>query len=169
MKSNIPNSRSNPHLLLSAAAAGFAGLALAVTTSVRGADAPAAPAAPAAKPAATAPAAPAKAVPFAEIKPLLEKYCYSCHGGTLAPAGTAANATARGGLSLDTMENALKGGRKKAGTAIVPGKAAESELIRRITLDPTDKDIMPQKNKPAPTAAEIKKITDWVNGGASWK
>jgi uncharacterized membrane protein len=175
MNSKSSPSRSNPLRLLSLTAAGVVGLALAVTANVRGAATPATPAAPAAaapaapaKAAAAAPATPAKAVAFAEIKPLLEKYCYACHGGTLAPAGTAANSIAKAGLALDSAENAAKGGRSKK-PGIVAGKAAESEVIHRITLEATHKDIMPQKGKPAPNAAEIQKFVDWVNGGASWK
>ena len=99
-----------------------------------------------------------------QVQPLLTKYCYVCHGGPLTPAP--ASPATKSALSLDTLDNATKGGRsKKAG--IVPGKAADSEIIRRISLDAADKQIMPPKGKPAPTAAEIKLITDWVNAGAA--
>ncbi len=167
MNPNIPHS----HRLLSVAAAGFAGFALIVTASVRGAATPATPAAPAAAAAAAAPAAapaaPAKAVAFADVKPLFEKYCYACHGGDLAPAGTAPNSVGKGGLKLDTLANVIKGGRNSATKpGIVAGKPEASEIIHRITLAPDHKDIMPQKGKPAPTAAEVQQIVDWVKAGA---
>ncbi len=163
--------RSNPLRLLSLAAVGGAGLALALSVTVRGAApaavAPAAPAAPTAPAAPAAPAAkpatPAKAVTFAEVKPLLEKYCYACHG-----AAAVTPPQSKGGLSLDTAEHAAAGGRSKK-PAIVAGKADASEAIRRIKLAQGEKDIMPQKGKPAPTPEEIQKLVDWVNSGASWK
>jgi cytochrome c5 len=162
-------SRKHPHRILSLAMAGVAGLALAAT-GLRGAApdaAPAAPApAPAVKPAAAAPAAPAGKSPvFADVQPILAKYCYACHGGTLAPAGTAANSTGKSGLTLDTLENTLKGGRSKK-PGIVAGKSAEGEILRRMQLDAAVKDVMPPKGKPVPTADEIKKLVDWVNAGA---
>jgi mono/diheme cytochrome c family protein len=142
-------------LIQSARLIAVASLALALTGGLRAAD--------------PAPAADAKKLTFtADIKPLLTKYCYSCHGGDdyATSQGKAAGSMSKSKLTLDTYENALKGGRSgKAG--IVAGKPADSEIIRRISLPADDKQIMPQKGKPAPTAAEIKLITDWVAAGAA--
>ena len=146
--------RNNPLCLILLSAAG---IGMTLPAGLHAADAPAAKS-----------AAPAKPVTFAEVRPLLDKYCYTCHGGPLAPSNTPTTSRTKGGLTLDTPENALKGGRSKK-PGITPGKPDESEVIRRIKLSPTDKDIMPQKGKPVPTADEIKKLVDWVSSGASWQ
>src|SRR5262249_39173053 len=52
-----------------------------------------------------------------DIKPLLSRRCYSCHGSLKQ----------KNDLRLDTAALAIKGGG--AGPAIVPGKSAESLLI----------------------------------------
>src|ERR1019366_2663428 len=74
---------------------------------------------------------------FADVvKPVLEKNCISCHGPEKAKAG----------LRLDTHPGLLKG--SEHGPVIVAGKAAESELIRRLTLPPAHDDHMPPAGKP---------------------
>ncbi len=55
-----------------------------------------------------------------DVKPLLAQNCYSCHGAEVQQAG----------LRLDLRQNALRGG--DYGPVIVPGKSAESKLIRRL-------------------------------------
>jgi len=138
------------------AAASLAGV-LALSASLRAADAPA--------PAATD----AKKLTFtADIKPILEKNCYVCHGGDAyaTSQGKAAGSASKSKLTLDTYENAVKGGRSNK-PGIVPGKADGSEIVHRITLAQDDKQVMPPKGKPAPSAADIKLITDWVNAGAA--
>ena len=136
-----------------------ASLAVSLATSLHGADA-----APAAKPAA------AKAATFVEIKPLLEKYCYSCHGGDDAAkaAGKAAGSMSKSALTMDTLENLTKGGKSKK-PGIVAGKSAESEVVARLKLAAAKgKGFMPPKD-PSPTADEIKKIADWIDAGAAAK
>ena len=56
-----------------------------------------------------------------QIAPLLELRCLNCHGAK----------TRRGGLSLATAADALKGSDN--GPVIVPGKPAESLMVRMIT------------------------------------
>jgi len=164
MNPNASLLRSYPHRLLLFTVAGLGSLALGLTATVRGADGTAPAAMPAITPA--NPATDAKAPTFADIRPVFEKYCYACHGGTLAPEGTAANSKAKSGLTLDTLANVLKGGRSKK-PGIVPGKSAEGEIMIRIQLAPTEKNVMPPKGKTAPTADDIKKLVDWVNAGAN--
>src|ERR1043166_3994800 len=85
------------------------------------------------------------------IKPLLEKKCFSCHGGLKQKAA----------LRVDTVALMLKGG--KSGPAVVPGKSTESLLIERITqTDPDER--MPQDGA-ALTPDQIALLRTWVDAG----
>src|SRR2546422_934453 len=53
-----------------------------------------------------------------DIRPILEASCFRCHGGEDRP---------KGGLRLDSLEAALKGGED--GKVILPGKSKESMLV----------------------------------------
>ena len=66
-----------------------------------------------------------------EIHPILEQQCVKCHGAEKQ----------KGKLRLDSKQAALTGG--KGGPSIVPGDAAKSEFIRRISLPKSDDDFMP--------------------------
>src|SRR6266567_2540014 len=80
-------------------------------------------------------AQPAKKVDFAhDIIPLLKARCAECH----------TSGKYKGSFSLDTREDVLKA------KAVVPGKSAASELIKRVTS--TDPDTrMPAKGEPLTT------------------
>ena len=107
-------------------------------------------------PAARTPAAdPPKSPDFTrDVKPIFTKHCVSCHGPDKQ----------RAGLRLDRKADALKGG--DAGTVIVPGKAADSPLIRLVSG--ADKDaVMPPKGDRL-SAAEVATLRAWVDAGAAW-
>jgi len=89
-----------------------------------------------------------------EIRPLLVERCGDCHGPD----------TQESRLRLDVRHRALKGG--DFGPVIVPGKAAESELVRRITST-DDKKRMPPDG-PRLSAAEVDLLTRWIDAGAEW-
>ncbi|MCX6929615.1 MAG: ribonuclease inhibitor [Verrucomicrobia bacterium] len=92
---------------------------------------------------------------FAEvIQPALLKNCVSCHGPEKL----------KGKLRLDSLQALLKGGG--SGPAIVPGKAAESELVRRLKLPTTSDDHMPPEGKPQPSSDEIALLEWWIDSGA---
>jgi len=55
-----------------------------------------------------------------DVRPILAQKCYSCHGDVVQQSG----------LRLDKRQNALRGG--DYGPVIVPGRSAESKLIRRV-------------------------------------
>jgi uncharacterized membrane protein len=88
------------------------------------------------------------------IKPFLDKDCVECHGPEKA----------KGGLRMDSLPGLIKGG--KSGLALVPGKTAESELLRRLRLPSPDEDHMPPEGKAQPTADEIALIEWWIGAGA---
>jgi hypothetical protein len=93
---------------------------------------------------------------YREVQPVLEAKCYSCHQG----------GDAKGGLGLDTLAGALKGG-KSDGAAIVPGKPGESALFIRATADPDD--VMPPEGKGEPlNRAELATLERWIAEGAHW-
>ncbi len=96
------------------------------------------------------------AVDFArEVLPVLQRSCFECHGHEVQKAG----------LRFDDRATAFKGGEH--GPVIAPGKPAESELLRRVSLPRTDKESMPRRGKPL-AAAEIAILRDWIAAGAVW-
>ncbi|MBL7739680.1 MAG: DUF1549 domain-containing protein [Chitinophagaceae bacterium] len=91
----------------------------------------------------------------ADVKPILNKKCISCHGGVKA----------KGGFSLLFQEEALA--KTKSGKyAIIPGDPSGSEMIRRITnKDPEER--MPYRHEPL-SKEEISILTRWIKQGAPW-
>ncbi len=71
----------------------------------------------------------------------------------------------KGGLQLDTLGQALKGG--ESGTALAKGDPAKSLLIERISLEANHDDIMPPKGDPL-KPAEIEILRQWITDGAAW-
>jgi hypothetical protein len=90
-----------------------------------------------------------------QIKPLLARRCFACHGPDKA----------EGGLRLHTKESAtatLESGE----TAILPGDAAHSQMLQRIAS--TDEDVrMPPEGTPL-TAEEQQLLQAWIAQGAEW-
>jgi uncharacterized membrane protein/mono/diheme cytochrome c family protein len=84
------------------------------------------------------------------VHPVLESRCGQCHG-----AGRL-----KGKLSIKTLASLLKGG--KHGAAVIPGKLAESELFKRITLDPDNEGYMPANGKTPLTKNEVEIIRWWI-------
>src|SRR5437764_9241411 len=83
-----------------------------------------------------------------DVQPIFKAACYQCHGPDKQ----------KGKLRLDAKTLALHGG--KSGKSIVPGKADESELLRRITSRDDD-ERMPQ-DREALKPAEIAIIKAWI-------
>lgn len=90
-----------------------------------------------------------------DVFPILKRSCLECHGPNLQ----------KGGLRLDTAGAMRKGG--DSGPVVVPGKAAASEFLRRLTLSKEDPDVMPARG-PLLTKAEIATLRAWIDQGASW-
>lgn len=90
-----------------------------------------------------------------QIEPILVKRCSECHGPDQQKAK----------LRLDSAADALKAG--KSGKApIIPGKAEESEVIRRVTSTDPD-EVMPPKGDRL-TPEQITALREWINSGAVW-
>ena len=89
-----------------------------------------------------------------EIRPILAKKCYSCHG----PGQQNSQ------LRWDVKAIALKGGT--SGPAILPGRSAESLMIRLVSgLQPGL--VMPLKGEPL-SSTEVGLLRAWIDQGASW-
>src|SRR5262245_28667040 len=89
-----------------------------------------------------------------KVRPVLVEHCYQCHS-------IEAGKKKRGGLLLDSRERARKGG--DTGPAVVPGKPAESLMLRAVRYT-DDMFRMPPKGK-LPDAV-IADLEAWVKMGA---
>lgn len=88
------------------------------------------------------------------VLPILRDNCFRCHGDKI-----------NGGLLLNSREAAIKGGDSES-SALVPGNANESELVRRIqSLDPVEK--MPPGGGGL-NAEQIATLETWIRDGAKW-
>jgi hypothetical protein len=97
-----------------------------------------------------------KAINFdRQIRPILADNCYACHG----PDDKARKAK----LRLDVKEKALG-----HGSVIVPGKAAASELIERISSDDPDVRMPPAKTGKRLTPDQVELLRQWIDQGAKW-
>jgi len=108
-----------------------------------------------------APAVAADAIDFnRDIRPLLSDRCFACHGPDAEDR--------QAGLRLD--EAAAASAELDSGlTAVVPGNAAASEMLARITS--TDPDVVmppPEVGKPI-TAAEAELLAHWITAGAEYR
>ena len=89
------------------------------------------------------------------IRPILADRCFTCHG----PDANAREAE----LRLDTAEAAHE-------WVIVPGDAASSEVIARITSDDPDLRMPPaDSKKPALSAEQVEIIRQWIEAGAEYE
>jgi hypothetical protein len=124
----------------------LAGLsAFLICGTIRAADAP---------PAALPPSA-MHTVNFArEIKPLFEASCVQCH----------AKGKDKGGLSLETRKNLLKGG--DTGAAVTVGDSAESLIVKAVAGVDADT-VMPKKGTKW-TSEQVGLLRAWIDQGMTW-
>ena len=87
------------------------------------------------------------------VRPVLARQCLGCHSSPTSPMG---------GLRLDSRESLLKGGKR--GPAVVPGKPAESLIVRAVRQ--TEPLRMPPSGKLKD--AEIAALAQWIQDGAPW-
>ena len=88
-----------------------------------------------------------------DVKPILEKYCYDCHGPKQQLSG----------LRLDRKDSVRLGGY--SGQIIIPGDGEGSRIYRMVG----NVDGMPMPiGDPKPTRAEAEVIRLWIDQGAVW-
>jgi mono/diheme cytochrome c family protein len=88
----------------------------------------------------------------AQIAPIFERHCVSCHSG----------GEPKGGLDLTTRPKALAGG--ESGDLLALGKPDDSLLVEHISGDD------PQMPKDAPplSAEQVAAVRQWIAEGATW-
>ncbi|MBV8878748.1 MAG: PSD1 domain-containing protein [Planctomycetaceae bacterium] len=87
------------------------------------------------------------------IRPVLAQECYGCH---------AVSTKKKGGLALDSRAGLLKGGSN--GPAVVPGKPAESLLLK--TLRHEDPDLKMPRDGAKLDPATVRDFEAWIARGA---
>ena len=104
------------------------------------------------------PSASDKKVDFGkEIKPILEKSCFKCHGPEKQ----------KGKLRLDSREAALKGGED--GEVIIPGNSAKSVLIHNVSRLNEDSAMPPEGKGDPLTKEQVGLLRAWIDQGAKWE
>ncbi|HSN73381.1 MAG TPA: c-type cytochrome domain-containing protein [Steroidobacteraceae bacterium] len=98
-----------------------------------------------------------EAVTYADVEPIFDQYCVSCH----QPGQPGYEAS---GLDMTSYEAIMKGTR--FGPVVLPGEPQTSTLVMLLEgrADPSIQ--MPHGDAPSPYQAEIEKIRSWVAHGA---
>src|SRR6187401_1253558 len=90
-----------------------------------------------------------------DIRPILSDKCFACHGPDAAKR--------QAGLRLDKRDIATKPA-DSGETAIVPGKSAASELLRRVeSMDEAVVMPSPEAKLGRLTAEQIAKVKQWID------
>jgi hypothetical protein len=87
------------------------------------------------------------------VEPLLKSKCFGCHSHAAGEMES--------GLTLDSRSGWGEGGER--GPAIVPGKPAESLLIKAVRREDSKLQMPPDEKL---SAAEIELLTEWIKRGA---
>src|SRR6185503_20552461 len=90
----------------------------------------------------------------AKIRPVLAQKCYACHNSKMAAP--------KGSLVLDSKEGLLKGG--VSGPVLVPGKPAESRLIKALSYTDPLVQMPPSGKLPEAVLADF---DQWIARGAA--
>jgi len=94
-----------------------------------------------------------------EVRPVLAKNCFPCHGQDEAKRAK--------GLRLDRRDSAVKP-LEDGETAIVPGDAESSELVVKITEEDETLRMPPRKTGNRLAPAEIELLRRWIEQGAEY-
>lgn len=94
--------------------------------------------------------------PFADVVgPMLVSRCASCHNEDKQESS----------LVLTTYAGVMRGG--ESGRVVIAGNPDGSELLRRITVDPSSDEFMPAEGKTPLTARQVEIIRWWIAAGAT--
>jgi hypothetical protein len=91
----------------------------------------------------------------AQVQPILAQHCHKCHGAEQQ----------KGGLRLDSRAAAIRGG-DDSDHVLVPGKSAESDLLKRIRSSDPDVMMPPKGKRLAAEKTEI--LRRWIDADAPW-
>jgi hypothetical protein len=94
-----------------------------------------------------------------QIRPLLSKYCFACHGQD--------ENTREAGLRLDDRDSALNK-LESDEIAIVPGNPQKSELLRRVTTQDDDLRMPPPETGNQLSADDIAVLKKWIEQQAPY-
>jgi len=94
-----------------------------------------------------------------EVRPILSRNCFQCHGPD--------EENRQMGLRLDTPEGFAGHRGNFGGPVVIPGNAKDSLLFQRITAE-VENFRMP-RDREALTADEVETIRLWINQGANWE
>jgi hypothetical protein len=94
-----------------------------------------------------------------DIRPILANNCFVCHGPDPK--------TRKAGLRLDLRADATKPGRSGA-APIVPGKSADSELVKRIISTDAGALMPPTKSNKVLDRAAKELLKRWIDEGAGY-
>lgn len=95
-----------------------------------------------------------------DVRPVLAQHCFACHGMD--------EHSRKGKLRLDLRDSAL--GKGKSGeAAIIPGKAEESEVIKRIFSTDEDELMPPPHTKKVIPEKDKAILKAWITDGAKYE
>jgi hypothetical protein len=94
-----------------------------------------------------------------DVRPILAKKCFACHGPD--------DEHREAGLRLDQRDGATKE-LESGTTSILPGKSAASELIRRIKSADDGERMPPKETGITLTEQQIAVLARWIDEGASY-
>jgi hypothetical protein len=94
-----------------------------------------------------------------DIRPILAKNCFSCHGQDAKKR--------KAKLRLDVVEGALS--TRKGVTAIAPGNLSESEMWARIISKDVDELMPPPDSRKSLSAEEKETLKLWIKQGARYE
>ena len=94
----------------------------------------------------------------ADVRPILSRTCFQCHG--------ADESSRKAKLRLDIRAEATK--PREEITPIVPGQLARSEAWRRIVSHDPEEQMPPPESKIALTKPEIEILGKWIKQGAAY-
>ena len=91
-----------------------------------------------------------------EVLPILSENCFQCHGPD--------EKTREANLRLDTKDGLLRAQKPM----VLPGKSAQSELLKRLISKNHDEVMPPPKSKKTLTPGQIDTVRRWIDSGANY-